>query len=85
MPNRAAVQSYEDDDVPLSAAIDSLPLQDLPQGYSSPAALRASAGWVNDAEDTQRRSGNLGTVGIVCIVLVLAVSVFICAKLLLQR
>jgi serine/threonine protein kinase len=84
IPSRASFTLPDDDNVPLSAAIESLPLQELPKGYSSPAALRASAGWVNDGEETQRRS-NFGTIGLVSIVVLLTVMVFIGAKLLLQR
>ena len=87
MPGRSSFQKPRDEaDVELSAA--DLPLQQPPM-HGDPAALRASAGWVQDAADADRqRSGsgnsNLGTVAVVAVAILMMVLVFIGAKLLMS-
>ncbi|OWK36238.1 serine/threonine protein kinase [Fimbriiglobus ruber] len=88
VPTRAAVPSRAsfqlppiEDEIALTAA--------FPEhgGYSDPAALRASAGWVAEAAAESDRGGSrkglLGTIGLIAIAMILMVLVFIGAKLLL--
>ena len=60
---------------------------DGPSPYSDPAALRASAGWLNDAaEESQnaKRSGSIGTIGIAVASMLLLALVFAGARLLMR-
>ncbi len=61
---------------------------DGPSPYSDPAALRASAGWLNEPDaQTERgshRAGGLGTIGIAVAALLLMTLVFVGAKLLMH-
>ena len=62
---------------------------DGPSPYSDPAALRASAGWLNEpdaqAERSPNRNGGLGTIGIAAAALLLMSLVFVGAKLLMHN
>ena len=85
MPSRAAFQKpVIEEDVELSAV--DLPLQS-PHGDA--AALRASAGWVQDAANADRqRNGNgssLSTLAVVAVAILMMVLVFIGASLLLKN
>lgn len=91
LPSRASFNHQQQQQQANNAAeeIQLLTLQELPPGYNDPAALRASAGWVTEgAADADRRAGRpaggLGTVGVVCIALILMLVAFIGAKLLMQ-
>jgi hypothetical protein len=61
---------------------------DGPSPYSDPAALRASAGWLNEpdaqTEHGSHRAGGLGTIGIAVAALLLMTLVFVGAKLLMH-
>lgn len=77
--NQPSRQQFEE--IQLLEAVDG------PSPYSDPAALRASAGWLNDAdEETQRagRSGGIGTIGIAAASLLLLALVFVGARLLMR-
>ena len=68
--------------------IELLQATEVAAGYSDPAALRASAGWVADAaaeDDLRHRKGNgIGSIVIAASALVLTALVFIGAKLLMK-
>jgi hypothetical protein len=89
MPSRESFQlpSHPSiEEVQLLTAVD-----DGPSPYSDPAALRASAGWLNDADEETRRAtgktggGGIGTIGIAAAALILMALVFIGAKLMMQQ
>lgn len=105
LPSRSSFKlpSGHDHDVPLQAVqgggLAGLPLQEPTShhgGHSDPAALRASAGWLNDAaaeadqqqqaapNDDSEGSSTLGTVGLMAAAAILMVLVFIGAKLLMN-
>ncbi len=79
VPSRESFSLGDGEEIPLLQATENMP------GFSDPAALRASAGWVTDAaaEDDKRNQsgGNLGVVGLVAAALILTALVFIGAKL----
>jgi serine/threonine-protein kinase len=86
VPGRAAVQvpaaAQEAVEVPLTpAGFD-------PPAFDHPAALRASAGWLNEADsgaDTGKRGGGAGLIGIVIAAAVLMGLVFVGVRLLLAK
>jgi serine/threonine protein kinase len=86
MPSRDSFQLPSVEEVQLLTAVDEHHSQ-----YSDPAALRASAGWLNDAEEETRRAsekrggGNLGLIGIVAVSVILMALVFVGARLVMQQ
>ncbi|MGL6075530.1 MAG: serine/threonine protein kinase [Fimbriiglobus sp.] len=86
MPSRDSFQLPQAvEEVQLLTAID-----EQPSPYSDPAALRASAGWLNDAEEETRRAtasrgGNIGIISIIAVSVILMALVFVGAKLVMQQ
>ncbi len=85
-PQRNALPSRDSFNLPAIEEIQLLEAVENNSSYGDPAALRASAGWLNEAEDTRQRKsdGGLGTIGIVAAGLILMALVFIGAKLLMN-
>jgi serine/threonine protein kinase len=86
VPGRTTFQTPHNvaDEMP-AAGMDGLPLYDLPPAHS-PAALRASAGWVTEAaqesDPPADRRSVLGPVGIVAAAAIMMVLVFLMSKFL---
>jgi hypothetical protein len=91
VPGRTAFKApkpAEPDEVPLTP-LAGLPLYELPAHAHSPAALRASAGWVTEAAEQSDPQPNaarraLGPIGIVAAAAVMMVLVFLVSKLLMN-
>ena len=83
---RNALPSRDSFNLPAIEEIQLLEAVENNSSYGDPAALRASAGWLNEAEDSVQRNANggLGTIGIVAAGLILMALVFIGAKLLMN-